>query len=82
MDKEVVKELIQHELTVENLKRELQELLTNEKKKQQLEKDYAALLQLLIEGGNASANAAGSIYEFMMKKEWKFGSPKLYWVCT
>ena len=69
MEKEVVKELIQHELTVENLKRELQELLTNEKKKQQLEKDYAALLQLLIEGGNASANAAGSIYEFMMKKE-------------
>ena len=30
MDKEVVKELIQDELTVENLKKELQLLLTDE----------------------------------------------------
>jgi lipid-A-disaccharide synthase len=65
MDKEVVKELIQHELTVENLKKELNELLTSEKKQFQLRKDYLALKNLLSEGGHASANAAKSIYNFV-----------------
>jgi lipid-A-disaccharide synthase len=65
MDKEVVKELIQDELTVENLKKELTELLTNQKKQQQLQQDYAALKNLLKQGGHASANAARSIYNFV-----------------
>jgi lipid-A-disaccharide synthase len=65
MDKEVVKELIQHELTVENLKKELNELLTSEKKQFQLRKDYLALKNLLSQGGHASANAAKSIYNFV-----------------
>jgi lipid-A-disaccharide synthase len=34
MDKEVVKELIQHELTTPNLVKELQRLLTDERKKE------------------------------------------------
>jgi lipid-A-disaccharide synthase len=65
MDKEVVKELIQDELTVDNLTRELNELLNSEKKQQQLATDYAALKTLLSKGGHASANAAASIYNFL-----------------
>ena len=65
MDKEVVKELIQDELTVENLKRELKLLLTDETKQQQLKRDYAALKNLLSKGGHASANAAQSIYDYL-----------------
>ena len=64
MDKEVVKELIQHELTVENLTAELNKLLTSPEKQQQLAIDYAALKKLLGQGGHASANAAKSIYYF------------------
>jgi lipid-A-disaccharide synthase len=64
MDKEVVKELIQDELTVENLKKELGDLLTNKKKQLQLQQDYLALKNLLSQGGHASANAAKSIYNF------------------
>jgi lipid-A-disaccharide synthase len=65
MDKEVVKELIQKELTPENLEFELDELLTNEKKQKQVQEDYKALKQLLSKGGHASANAAGIIYNFL-----------------
>jgi len=64
MDKPVVKELIQHELTVENLTTELKALLTDESHKQQLKEDYAALKNILSAGGDASAKAAKSIYEF------------------
>jgi lipid-A-disaccharide synthase len=67
MDKEVVKELIQDELTVENLKRELSLLLTDETKQQQLKNDYTALKALLSKGGHASANAAESIYAYLTK---------------
>jgi lipid-A-disaccharide synthase len=65
MDKLVVKELIQHELTVENLKNELQELITNETRIDSIKKDYDALKKLLSEGGNASAKAARSIIHFL-----------------
>ena len=65
MDKEVVKELIQDELTVDNLTHELQLLLTSTGKQQQLQKDYADLKALLSQGGHASANAAKSIYSFL-----------------
>ncbi len=65
MDKEVVKELIQDDLTTENVKRELQLILTNTEKKQQLQKDYADLKALLSLGGHASSNAAKSIYSFL-----------------
>ncbi|HLG38831.1 MAG TPA: hypothetical protein VI461_04145, partial [Chitinophagaceae bacterium] len=65
MDKPVVKELIQNDLTIENLKTELQELLTNEQRIIQLKKDYEDLKRLLSEGGNASEKAARSIINFL-----------------
>ena len=65
MDKEVVKELIQDELTVKNLVEELNKLLNDEAKKAQLQRDYRDLRNLLTAGGNASANAARSIYTML-----------------
>ena len=66
MDKLVVKELIQNELTAENIKIELTELLTNQEKQTQIQQDYTALKNLLSQGGNASAKAASIIYEFLV----------------
>ena len=65
MDKLVVNELIQENLTIKNLKVELESLLHNETRKEQLKKDYAALKQILSKGGNASAKAAASIHQFL-----------------
>ncbi len=65
MDKLVVKELIQNDFTEDAVKKELQELLTNEKRKEQLQKDYAALAQILSVGGNASQKAATAITNFV-----------------
>jgi lipid-A-disaccharide synthase len=67
MNKPVVKELIQKELTVDNLKHELRELLTNESRIEQIRNDYAELRRVLSKGGNASAKAAESIVEFLKK---------------
>lgn len=67
MDKLVVKELIQDDLTVENLKRELQELLTDKERIATLTADYAELKSLLGQGGNASAKAARAIYTFISR---------------
>jgi lipid-A-disaccharide synthase len=65
MDKPVVKELIQNDLTVENLKQELSLLLFDEAKLQQLKKDYEDLKNTLSFGGNASANAAKIVYDLI-----------------
>ena len=65
MDKLVVKELIQDDLTPENLRRELDDLLHNDNRRRQLNEDYQALKELLSKGGHASANAAASILRFM-----------------
>jgi lipid-A-disaccharide synthase len=65
MDKEVVKELIQDELNEKNIVAELKILLTQNEKSNQLKKDYKALFSLLAAGGNASANAAEKIYNFI-----------------
>ncbi|MES1220393.1 MAG: lipid-A-disaccharide synthase, partial [Bacteroidota bacterium] len=65
MDKLVVNELIQDDLTPEKLKKELQDLLTNEKRILVLKKDYSDLKHLLSQGGNASAKAAQSIVSFL-----------------
>ncbi|MBV9961535.1 MAG: lipid-A-disaccharide synthase, partial [Parafilimonas sp.] len=64
MDKPVLKELIQNDLTVENLKKELSALLFDEPKKQQLKKNYDELKAVLSAGGNASAKAAKIIFSF------------------
>lgn len=58
MDKLVVKELIQNDLTVENLTKELSVLLNDEQRQEVLKKDYDDLKNILSAGGNASANAA------------------------
>ncbi len=65
MNREVVKELIQNELTVENLCAELKELLTNEGRNISLKKDYDELASFLHLGGNASSNAAEKIIRFL-----------------
>jgi lipid-A-disaccharide synthase len=62
MNKPVVKELIQNELTAENLRFELTELLTSEDRKKQLQKDYQELKEILSRGGNASGKAAAAIW--------------------
>jgi lipid-A-disaccharide synthase len=67
MDKLVVKELIQDEMNVENLKKELSELLNDEERKKQLKADYEALKELLSQGGHASAKAAKSIVDYLKK---------------
>jgi lipid-A-disaccharide synthase len=63
MDKEVVTELIQNELTVPNMIRELDRVLHDPKKKAQLSEDYKALRALLQQGGNASERAAEEVVE-------------------
>ncbi len=66
MDKRVVKELIQDEMTAGNLQRELQELLNDKARTLQLKKDYEALKNLLTEGGRASSQAARSIVHLLI----------------
>jgi len=68
MDKEVVKELIQDELTVRNIVTELKKLLEDPARQSVLKRDYAGLKDLLSKGGRASANAAGIIYRFLNNK--------------
>ncbi len=68
MDKLVVKELIQNDLTAENLKHELSLLLSDEKRIGEIKEDYSRLKKILTEGGNASAKAATSIYNFIASK--------------
>lgn len=65
MNRFVVKELIQNELTVENIKQQLSLILNDEKRIAEMKNDYADLRKLLSEGGNASAKAAESIYKFV-----------------
>ncbi len=65
MDKLVVTELIQDELTVQNLVKELNLLLHDQVKKAQLERDYKKLREILSAGGNASENAAKSIVNYL-----------------
>ena len=65
LDKPVVKELIQNDLTVENIRMELEKLLHDASVLQRMHQDYRALWTLLSESGNASAKAARSIFDFL-----------------
>ena len=65
MDRPVVTELIQNDLTVENLKRELDLILHHPEKRNQVFADYANLKAKLSSNGNASARAASSIMKFL-----------------
>jgi lipid-A-disaccharide synthase len=66
MDKLVVKELIQNDLTVKNLVYELKNLLENPNRQKQLAADYKQLKEVLSYNGNASENAAKSIYDMLV----------------
>jgi lipid-A-disaccharide synthase len=65
MDKPVVKELIQDDLTADRLRLELDSLLNDPARRRQLAVDYQALKTLLSQGGHASANAARSIITYL-----------------
>jgi lipid-A-disaccharide synthase len=65
MDRPVVKELIQNELTITNLVIELQSILQNDNKRTQILNDYRALQEMLQKQGNASARAAQEIIGFL-----------------
>ncbi|GAB3424994.1 lipid-A-disaccharide synthase [Niabella aquatica] len=58
MDREVVKELIQGEMNVKLLTKELDALLHDPGKQAQIRQDYKALKEILSTGGNASEEAA------------------------
>ena len=65
MDKEVVKELIQDQLTVSNLEKELRKILMDESRISEIKSDYANLKKKLGAEKNASATAAQSIISFL-----------------
>lgn len=67
MDKLVVKEFIQHDMNTENLIRELNDLLHNKERLDQINKDYTSLKEILSEKGNVSAKSAASIVQFLAK---------------
>lgn len=61
MNKEVVKELIQDNLTTKNISDELNKLLHDEERQRQILTDYKNLRDTLSFGGDASGNAADAI---------------------
>lgn len=65
MGREVVKELIQDQLTAANIEKQLNDILYNADRKRQLHADYTELRNLLKKGGAASGNAARIIYNFL-----------------
>lgn len=67
MDKLIVTELIQDELNVANLVKELNTLLNDATHQQQLKADYRALYEKLSKGGHASDQAATIILKFLGK---------------
>ena len=65
MNKPVVKELIQNELTINNVNRELHKLIHDHAAVQIMKKEYDALWTLLSKGGQASAKAARTIIDYI-----------------
>jgi lipid-A-disaccharide synthase len=65
MDRAVVKELIQDELTGENVVQELSGILNNRPVKDKILSDYALLKTMLQQYGNASEKAAALIVDFL-----------------
>ena len=66
LDKEVVKELIQHEFSEKNLMAELHELLENKTRRKQIAADYE-LLKTKLGSSGASQRAAAVIDEILKK---------------
>jgi lipid-A-disaccharide synthase len=67
MDKPVVTELIQNDLTTVNVRKELNEILNNPQRKEQIEADYCQLKSLLQQEESASARGAEEIIGFLQK---------------
>jgi lipid-A-disaccharide synthase len=65
IDKTAVKELIQQELTVANLEKEIKKILFDAQHREQIAADYNNLYSLLSKGGLASAQAAAIIQDFV-----------------
>lgn len=65
LDRPVVTELIQNDLTVENIQRELDRILHDHANLKRIKNDYDLLRRLLTEGGRASSKAAKSITDFL-----------------
>lgn len=65
MDKEIVKELIQHEMNAHNIKAELEKILPGAQQREEMISNYQKLKYKLSAEGNASAKAAESIYSFI-----------------
>lgn len=65
MDRLIVKELIQDDMNLNNLGQELKNLLAESPYRNRIETDYRELKSILRKGGNASAQAAESIWQFM-----------------
>lgn len=65
LDRPVVKELIQNELTVANIEVELRKLLYDHSVLQKMHGDYKELWKLLSAGGNASARGAKIIVDLI-----------------
>jgi lipid-A-disaccharide synthase len=68
MDRPVVKELIQSDLTAENVDRELRKILFDKETILRMKRDYAELKSALSEEGSASAKAASLITDFVTKR--------------
>lgn len=60
LDKESVVELIQHDCTTENLKRELKQVLPGGNRREAIQSDYRRLIEMLGQGG-ASKKVAQSL---------------------
>ena len=67
MDKPVVKELIQNDLTANNITDELKQLLTDPKRQRRLLDDYEDL-KLKLGNAGASKNAASLVVSDLKKK--------------
>ena len=68
MDKEVVKELIQHEMNAANLISELKKILPGTQQRAQVINNYKQLKTILTAGGDASAKAAQIIYSSVFNR--------------
>ena len=67
MDKPVVPELIQQDLTEERVERELQSLLEDPRRRSEMQADYTSLWNKLQSTGSASEQAAGVILDLLAK---------------
>ncbi|RPD48924.1 lipid-A-disaccharide synthase [Paracnuella aquatica] len=65
MDRPVVTELIQNELTPQNIVRELEAILPHQQRRQIMLEDYRQLKAMLQQHGNASEKAAAIVYSFV-----------------